>query len=130
MSESQRTKVEAAVAPHLEVGERIAAVFVSQTVVKRRTVVVTDRHLYVFSSARRRPYEYDGPPEKTGIDRARLESGFAWGKVGAGPKLRVMPFGSAKRNFVELERVAVESRASHLWQGIEARDRGFGNTPM
>ena len=147
MLERQRRKVEAAVSPHLELDEHMRAAFIGQTpvppiayllvgpilflpIVKLRTIVVTERHLYVFSHKWMRSYEYAGAPYKAEIERVRLENGASWARVDGGPKLWVMPFGPVKRSLDELGKVAFDSRAKRLRAGVTARDRGFGTTPM
>lgn len=146
MLERQRKKVEAAVSPYLDAGEQMKAAFIGQTpippisylligpilfipVLKFRTIVVTERSLYVFSHKWMRSYEYTGEPYKVAIEQARLESGSSWARVDGGPKLWVMPFGPVKRSLVQLEHAAFESRASQLRAGAQVRDRGFGATP-
>lgn len=147
MLERQRKKVEAAVAPRLEPDEHMRAAFIGQTpippitylligpilllpIIKFRTIVVTERHLYVFSHKWMRTYEYTGEPYKVAIEGARLEDGASWARVDRGPKLWVMPFGPVKRSLDELGKVAFDSRAKRLREGVPARDRGFGTTPM
>ena len=98
-------------------------------IIKFRTLVVTDRHLYVFSHKWMRSYDYAGEPYKARIEQARLESGSMWARVDGGPKLWIMPFGPVKRSLVELEHAAFESRATQLRAGAMTRDRGFGTTP-
>ena len=99
-------------------------------IIRFRTVVVTERHLYAFSHKWMRSYEYTGEPYKVEIERARLESGASWARVDGGPKLWVMPFGPVKRSLDELGKVAFDSRAKRLRAGVQPRDRGFGSTPM
>ena len=147
MLERQRKQVEAAVSPHLEPDEHMRAAFIGQTpippitylligpiltlpFIKFRTIVVTERHLYVFSHKWMRSYEYTGEPYKVPIEGARLENGASWARVDGGPKLWVMPFGPVKRSLDELGKVAFDSRAKRLREGVTARDRGFGTTPM
>lgn len=147
MLERQRKKVEAAVWDHLELDEHMRAAFIGQTpippitylligpilflpIIKFRTIVVTERHLYVFSHRWMRSYEYTGQPYKVEIERARLENGASWARVDGGPKLWVMPFGPAKRSLDELGKAAFESRATRLRAGAHPRGRGFGSTPM
>jgi len=147
MLERQRKKVEAAVSPRLEPDEHMRAAFIGQTrippitylligpilflpILKFRTIVVTERHLYVFSHKWMRSYEYTGEPYKVEIERARLENGASWARVDGGPKLWVMPFGPAKRSLDELGKVAFDSRAKQLRAGVQPRDRGLGSTPM
>ena len=146
MLERQRKKVEAAVSPHLDAGEQMKAAFVGQTpippiaylligpilfffILKFRTIVVTERNLYVFSHKWMRSYDYTGEPYKVRIEQARLESGSMWARVDGGPKLWVMPFGPVKRSLLQLEHAAFESRATQLRKGAQPRDRGFGFTP-
>ena len=147
MLERQRKKVEAAVSRQLELDEHVRAALIGQTpvppitylligpilllpIIKFRTIVVTERHLYVFSHKWMRSYQYTGEPYRVEVERARLESGASWARVDGGPKLWVMPFGPAKRSLDELDKVAFDSRASRLRAGAQARDRGFGSTPM
>ena len=147
MLERQRRKVEAAVSRHLEPDEHMRAAFIGQTpippitylligpilflpIIKFRTVVVTERHLYVFSHKWMRSYEYIGEPYKVEIEQARLESGASSARVDGGPKLWGMPFGPVKRSLNELARVAFDSRAKRLRAGVRPRDRGLGTTPM
>lgn len=147
MLERQRKKVEAAVSRHLELDEHMSAALIGQTpippisylligpifflpIVGFRTIVVTERHLYVFSHKWMRSYEYTGEPYKVEVERARLESGASWARVDGGPKLWVMPFGPVKRSLDELEKVAFDSRAKRLRAGVQPRDRGLGTTPM
>jgi len=147
MLERQRKKVEAAVSPHLDAGEQMKAAFIGQTpippityvligpilflfILKFRTIVVTERSLYVFSHKWMRSYKYTGEPYKVGIEGARLESGSTWARVNGGPKLWAMPFGPVKRSLIQLEHAAFESRATLLRARAQPRDRGFGTTPM
>ena len=147
MLERQRKRVEAAVSPHLDAGERIQAAFIGQTpippityllvgpivfffILKFRTIVVTERNLYVFSSRWMRSYDYSGEPYKVPVERARFESGSMWARVDGGPKLWVMPFGPVKRSLLQLEHAVWETRANQARAGVEPRDRGFGTTPM
>jgi|tagenome__1003787_1003787.scaffolds.fasta_scaffold19290019_2 hypothetical protein len=148
MRERQRQKVEDAASEYLELDERMLAAFTGQTpippityvlilpillvpILKFRTVVVTDRHLYVFSHKWMRSYAYEGDPYKVPIERVRLEDAASSARVDSGPKLWVMPFGPAKRSLVEVAKAAFESRAVRLRAEVkEPRDRGFGTTPM
>ena len=119
MLERQKRKVEAAVRPYLEDGEQIQAMFIGQTpippityllvgpllfifILKFRTIVATDRNVYVFSHKWMRTYAYSGAPYKVPIAQARYESGSMWARVDGGPKLWVMPFGPVKRSLNEL----------------------------
>jgi hypothetical protein len=146
MLERQKRKVEAAVSPHLVTGERMQAAFIGQTpvppityaligpllllpILKFRTIVVTDRNLYVFANRWMRTYSYSGEPYRVPVEKARLESGSMWARVDGGPKLWVMPFGPVKRSLVELERAAFEGRARFQRAEAQPRDRGFGTTP-
>ena len=146
MLERQRKKVEEAVSPYLELDERMQAAFIGQTpvppitysligpilllpILKFRTIVVTQRHLYVFSHKWMRSYSYSGDPYRVPVEKARLESGSMWARVDGGPKLWTMPFGPVKRSLLELERAAFESRASFQRAEAMPRDRGFGTTP-
>jgi hypothetical protein len=119
MLERQRRKVEEAVRPYLEPGETIEAAFIGQTpippivyflllpivfvfILKFRTVVATDRNVYVFSHKWMRSYTYEGDPYKVPIADARYESGSMYAQVDGGPKLWVMPFGPVKKSLDEL----------------------------
>jgi hypothetical protein len=119
MLERQRRKVHEAVTPYLEPGETIEAVFIGQTPIppivylllvpivlvfflKFRTVVATDRHLYVFGHKWMRSYEYSGQPYKVPIGQAKYNSGSMFAQVDGGPKLWVMPFGPVKKALDEL----------------------------
>ena len=148
MLERQRRKVEAAVAPYIEMDEHVRAAFIGQTpippityalilpillvpILEFRTIVVTERNLYVFSHKWMRSYAYVGTPYTVPSERVRLEDGASWARVDGGPKLWVMPFGPAKRSLNELGKAAFESRAAQLRAEVkEPRDRGFGTTPM
>jgi hypothetical protein len=119
MLERQRRKVHEAVTPYLEPGETIESVYIGQTpippiayflvlpivfvfIVKFRTVVATDRHIYVFAHKWMRSYEYSGEPYKVPIERANYNSGSMFAQVDEGPKLWVMPFGPVKKALDEL----------------------------
>jgi hypothetical protein len=148
MGEGRRAKVEAAVTPYLEMDERMKVAFTGQTPIpplsyvliipllllpirKLRTVVVTDRNLYVFSHKGMRSDAFTDKPYKVAIERARLENGASSARVDGGSKLWVMPFGAGKRSLDQLGKAAFESRAVRLRAEVkEARDRGFGTTPM
>jgi hypothetical protein len=147
MLERQQKKVEVAVSRHLEPDEHVRAALIGQTpippitflligpilflpMIKFRSIVVTERHLYVFSHKWMHSYEYTGEPYKREIERARLESGASWARVDGGPKLWVMPFGPARRSLDELAKVAFDSRAKRLRAEVPPRDRGLGTTPM
>lgn len=125
MLERQKRKVAAAVSPQLEPGEQIRAMFIGQTpippityllvgpllfifILKFRTIVATDRNLYVFKNRWMRTYSYDGEPYKVPIAQADYRSGSMWAQVDGGPKLWVMPFGPVKKALVELT-AAVEA---------------------
>ena len=119
MLERQKRKVLAAVAPSLEEGEEVRAAFIGQTpippitylligplfflfLLKFRTIIATDRNLYVFPNKWMRTYAYSGPPYKKPIGEANYESGSMYARVDGGPKLWVMPFGPVKKSLDEL----------------------------
>jgi hypothetical protein len=119
MLERQKRRVHEAVTPRLGEGERIEAVYIGQTpippitylliaplvfvfILKFRTIVVTDRHLYVFPNKWMRSYDYSGEPYTVPIGQADYESGSMYARVDGGPKLWVMPFGPVKRSLDEL----------------------------
>jgi hypothetical protein len=119
MLKRQRRKVHQAVTPSLEEDEEIKAVFIGQTpippitylligpivfvfILKFKTIVATDRNLYVFPHKWMRTYQYSGDPYKVPIGRAKYASGSMYAQVDDGPKLWVMPFGPVKRALNEL----------------------------
>jgi hypothetical protein len=119
MLERQRKKIHEAVTPHLDAGDDIEAVFIGQTpippityllvaplllvpLLKFRTIVATNRNLYVFPNKWMRTYEYSGEPYRVPIEQARYESGSSYARVDGGPKLWVMPFGPVKKALDEL----------------------------
>jgi hypothetical protein len=135
MLERQRRKVHEAVGPHLEPGEEIRAAFIGQTpippitylavapivfvfILKFRTVVVTDRNLYVFPHKWMRSYAYSGDPYKVPLSKANYESGSMYGRVDGGPKLWVFPFGPVKKALDEVtEAVRLGQRQQELTPG-------------
>jgi hypothetical protein len=134
MLERQKRKVAAAVTPHLEPGEQIRAMFIGQTpvppityllvgpilfifILKFRTIVATDRNLYVFPHKWMRTYSYSGEPYKVPIGQANYESGSMYARVDGGPKLWVMPFGPVKRALNELNAAVAAAQ-----QGVPGAD--------
>lgn len=118
MHEKQAQKRAEAVAPHLEPGESIRASFLGQTPVppwvffliasyvfiffqKYRTVVLTDRNVYVMQNAFLRTYKFNGVAHKSLLATARIEIGGSWLSIDGGSKLWVPPFGPIKRGLAE-----------------------------
>ena len=112
--DKQKQKREQAVAPFLEPGETVRASFLGQTPVppwvffliasyififlqKYRTVVLTDRNVYVMQNAFLRTYKFNGVAHKSPLASARIEQGGSWITVDGGSKLYVPPFGPIKR---------------------------------
>jgi hypothetical protein len=113
-----------AAARHLEPGETIRASFLGQTPIppwvfflvaptlfiffqKYRTVVLTDRNVYVLENAFLRTYKYNRVAHKSPLGGARVETGGSWASIDGGPKLHVPPFGPIKRGLTEF-RAALE----------------------
>jgi hypothetical protein len=114
LAEKQEQRRKEAVAPYLEEGEVIKASFLGQTPVppwvffliasyvfifiqKYRTVVATDRNIYVMENGFLRSYKYKGIAHKAPRGQARIESGGTWVSIDGGPKLWAPPFGPIKR---------------------------------
>src|ERR671914_2187615 len=119
LSDKQSKKRADAVAPYLEPGETIRASFLGQTPIppwvffliasyififfqKYRTVVLTDRNVYVMENAFLRTYKYKRVALESPLASVRVESGGTWLSVDGGPKLHVPPFGPVKRGLTEL----------------------------
>jgi hypothetical protein len=128
LAEKQRERREEAVAPYLEPGETVRASFLGQTPVppwvffliapyvfifmqKYRTVVATDRNVYVMQNKFLRTYKFEGVGHKASLDSARVESGSSWVTIDGGPKLMVPPFGPIKRGLTEFNEY-VQSRTA------------------
>ena len=114
LSERQERRRNEAVAPYLEPGEVVKASFLGQTPVppwvffliasyvfifmqKYRTVVATDRNIYVMENAFLRSYKFRGVAHKAPIASASIDSSSTWVSIDGGPKLWVPPFGPIKR---------------------------------
>ena len=112
--EKQSQKRAEAVAPYLEEGETVKASFLGQTPVppwvffliasyvfifiqKYRTVVATDRNVYVMENAFLRSYKFKGVAHKVPLASANIDSGSTWVTIDGGRKLWVPPFGPIKR---------------------------------
>jgi hypothetical protein len=108
-----------AVRPYLEPDESIRASFLGQTPIppwvfflvapyvfiffqKYRTVVLTDRNLYVMRNAFLRTYKFNEVAHKVPVGSARIETGGSWMSIDGGPKLHVPPFGPIKRGLTEM----------------------------
>jgi len=114
--EKQERRRKEAVAPYLEEGEVVNAGFLGQTPVppwvffliasyvfifiqKYRTVVATDRNIYVMQNRFLSSYKYKGVAHKVPRDSAQVEFGGSWVTIDGGSKLWVPPFGPIKRAF-------------------------------
>lgn len=112
-----------AVTPLLEPGEQVRGSFLGQTPIppwvffliapyvfiffqKYRTVVLTDRNVYVMENAFLRTYTFKRVAHKAPLGSARIEFGGSWMTVDGGPKLHVPPFGPLKRGLDELKAAA------------------------
>src|SRR5947208_15665124 len=95
MAERQEKRREEAVAPYLEEGETVKASFLGQTPVppwvffliasyvfifiqKYRTVVATDRNVYVMENRFLSSYKYKGVAHQSALSSARIESDSMW----------------------------------------------------
>ena len=116
--ERQSQRRAEAVAPYLEEGETVTASFLGQTPVppwvffliasyvfifiqKYRTVVATDRNVYVMENAFLRSYKFKGVAHKVPLASASIDSGSTWVTIDDGRKLWVPPFGPIKRGLSE-----------------------------
>src|SRR3989440_12166571 len=114
LSERQERRRTEVVAPYLEEGEVVRASFLGQTPVppwvffliasyvfifiqKYRTVVATDRNVYVMENAFLRSYKFKGVSHKVPLASAGIDSSSTWVSIDGGPKLWVPPFGPIKR---------------------------------
>src|SRR5436853_5595307 len=114
LSERQERRRTEAVAPYLEEVEVVRASFLGQTPVppwvffliasyvfifiqKYRTVVATDRHIYVMHNGFLRSYKFKGVAHKVPLGSAKIDSSSTWVAIDGGPKLWVPPFGPIKR---------------------------------
>lgn len=119
LADKQAQKRNTAVAPYLEPGEQIRGSFLGQTPIppwvflliapyvfiffqKYRTVVLTDRNVYVLRNAFLRTYSFKEVAHKAPLQTARIESGTSWLSVDGGPKLHVPPFGPIKAGLTNL----------------------------
>ena len=118
LHDKQTRKRNEAAAPLLEPGESIRASFLGQTPIppwvffllasyvfiffqKYRTVVLTDRNVYVLENAFLRAYKFNKVAHKSPLATARIESGGTWVSIDGGPKLHVPPFGPIKRGLTD-----------------------------
>jgi hypothetical protein len=129
LADKQARKRAEAVAPYLEAGETVRASFLGQTPVppwvffliasyvfiflqKYRTVVLTDRHVYVMQNAFLRTYRFNGVAYRAALGEARIEVGGTWVTIDGGPKLWVPPFGPIKRGLTEFAAQVQGDRAA------------------
>src|SRR2546421_2369686 len=130
LSERQERRRKEAVAPYLEPGEVVKASFLGQTPVppwvffliasyvfifiqKYRTVVATDRHIYVMDNGFLRSYKFKGVAHKVPLASASVDSSSTWVSIDGGPKLWVPPFGPIKRGLSQfLVEVAGNARGA------------------
>jgi hypothetical protein len=137
MGERLRRKTIAAVKPHLEEGEDVRAVFIGQTVippiaylligpllvlpiVRFKTFVATDRHLYVFPNKWMQSYAYSGAPYKVAIDQANFQSGSMFARVNGGPRAWCAPFGPIKKRLDELVSAVRDAQGASKPTGASA----------
>lgn len=114
MLEKQVRKREEAARPFLEEGEQIRATMIGQTpvppiiylliaplvfvfVIQFKTVVVTDRNIYVLRNKWMRTYAFQDDFHRAPLGSAKVESGPMWMRVDDGPRIWIGPFGPAKR---------------------------------
>ncbi len=133
LSDKQARKRADAAAPYLEAGETVRSSFLGQTPIppwvffliasyififfqKYRTVVVTERNVYVMENAFLRTYKFNRVAHKSPLASARIEATDGWMSVDGGPKLHVPPFGPIKRGLTET-RVAIEAQRGALTAG-------------
>ncbi|MDQ3934413.1 MAG: hypothetical protein M3340_07245 [Actinomycetota bacterium] len=127
LSDKQSKKRADAVAPYLEPGETIRASFLGQTPIppwvffliasyififfqRYRTVVLTDRNVYVMENAFLRTYKFNKVAHKSPLATARVETGGSWASIDGGPKLHVPPFGPIKRGLTDFRATLEQSR--------------------
>ena len=133
LSDKQLQKRNEAAQPYLEQGETIVASFLGQTPIppwvfflvapyvfiffqKYRTVVLTDRNVYVMENAFLRTYKFNKVAHKAARADARIESTSSWLSIDGGPKLHVPPFGPIKKGLTDL-RAALEGGGAALPEG-------------
>ena len=138
MLERQQQKATAAVTPHLEDGEQIRAMMLGQTpvppiaylliaplafifIIQFKTVVVTDRNVYVFPHKWMRTYEYRDAPYKSPLGSAQIDTGPMYLRIDGGPRIWHGPFGPAKRGGDEVK-TALASTAGQARVGSGAGD--------
>ena len=130
LADKQARKRADAAAPYLEAGESVRASFLGQTPIppwvffliasyvfiffqKYRTVVVTERNVYVMENAFLRTYKFNRVAHKAPLASARVEGTEGWMSIDGGPKLHVPPFGPIKRGLTDT-RAAIESQRAAL----------------
>jgi hypothetical protein len=133
LADKQARKRADAAAPYLEAGETVRASFLGQTPVppwvffliatyififiqKYRTVVVTERNVYVLENAFLRTYKFNKVAHKAPLGTARVEATDGWMSVDGGPKLHVPPFGPIKAGLLET-RAAIDVQRAALSAG-------------
>jgi hypothetical protein len=136
LSDKQARKRADAAAPYLDAGETVRASFLGQTPIppwvffliapyvfiffqKYRTVVVTERNLYVMENAFLRTYKFNRVAHRAPLGSVRIEATGSWMSIDGGPKLHVPPFGPIKAGLTET-RAAVESQRAALSAGQPA----------
>ena len=129
LADKQARKRADAAAPYLEAGESVRASFLGQTPIppwvffliasyififfqKYRTVVVTERNVYVMENAFLRTYKFNRVAHKAPLASARIEATDNWMSVDGGPKLHVPPFGPIKRGLTETRAAIDGGRAA------------------
>ena len=114
-ADRQKRKREEAVRPYLEPDERIRATMIGQTpvppiiyllvapivfifIIQFKTIVVTDRNVYVFPNRWMRTYKFrEDQIYKAPRAAAKVESGSMWVRVDEGPRIWTAPFGPVKK---------------------------------
>jgi hypothetical protein len=136
LADKQARKRADSAAPYLEAGETVRASFLGQTPVppwvffliatyvfifiqKYRTVVVTERNVYVMENAFLRTYKFNRVAHKAPLASARIEATDSWMTIDGGPKLHVPPFGPIKAGLTQT-RAAIESQRGALTAGQPA----------
>lgn len=119
LSEKQQAKLVAAVEPYLGEGEEVKAIMSGQTtipplayllvapivfifVLKFKTVVATDRNLYVMPNKFLRGYKFQGDPYKVPLGSASIDAGSMSVRIDGGPRIWAAPLGPANRWMKEL----------------------------
>lgn len=129
LSDRQRAKLVAAVEPYLGEGEEVKAIMSGQTpipplanmlvvpmvfifILKFKTVVATDRNLYVLPNKFLRSYEFQSDPYKVPLGSASIDAGSMSVRIDGGPRIWAAPRGPANRRMKELVGYVREAQES------------------